>query len=345
MKFSIGYQLPDEYFSTYSLCRDYGDKVSDVYFSFSNEPSGRFSLSGSDKKETEEIRKFQLEELREIKKLGKTLTLLYNANCYGVGAVSKTLAEHILSLTTFLKKELDIDHITTTSPFIAEVVKKEFADSIKLRASVNMRIGTVAAMEQLSEYFDGFYMQKECNRNFKQIEKLSEWCNKNHKKLHILANSGCMQNCAFQTFHDNLIAHGVGETSVDNVNMGYSAPCHKYLSGLGVEQGMVNFMQSNWIRPEEVYMYEKYFDEMKLATRMHSRPAMVLAAFARGKFSGNLLDLTEPSYSSLFRGYILDNTKIPESWFLSASSCNKNCDECNVCNSVIKQAVYKIQQN
>lgn len=345
MKYSIGYQLPDEYFSVYELCRNYGDKVSDVYFSFSNEPSGRFSLSGSDEKETEEIKELQLEELSEIKKLGKTLTLLYNANCYGEGAVSKNLAKHILSLTAFLKKELDIDHITTTSPFIAEVVKKEFADSIKLRASVNMRIGTVAAMEQLSEYFDGFYMQKECNRNFGQIEKLSDWCNKNGKKLHILANSGCMQNCAFQTFHDNLIAHGVGENSEDNVNMGYSAPCHKYLSGLGVERGIASFMQSNWIRPEEVHMYEKYFDEMKLATRMHSRPAMVLAAYARGKFSGNLLDLTEPSYSSLFRGYILDNTRIPEDWFLSASSCNKNCDACNACNSAVKQAVYKIQQN
>ena len=298
MKYSIGYQLPDEYFSVYELCRNYSEKVSDVYFSFSAEPSGRFSLSGSDEKEAEEIKELQLEELSEIKKLGKTLTLLYNANCYGGGAVSKTLAEHILSLTAFLKKELDIDHITTTSPFIAEVVKREFGDSIKLRASVNMRIGTVAAMEQLSEYFDGFYMQKECNRNFGQIEKLSDWCNKNGKKLHILANSGCMQNCAFQTFHDNLIAHGVGEKTDDNVNMGYSAPCHKYLSGLGVERGIASFMQSNWIRPEEVHMYEKYFDEMKLATRMHSRPAMVLSAYARIKFTGNLLDLTEPSYSS-----------------------------------------------
>ena len=104
MKYSIGYQLPDEYFSVYELCRNYSDKVSDVYFSFSDEPSGRFSLSGSDEKEAEEIKELQLEELSEIKKLGKTLTLLYNANCYGGGAVSKTLAEHILSLTTFLKK-------------------------------------------------------------------------------------------------------------------------------------------------------------------------------------------------------------------------------------------------
>lgn len=334
--------MPDETFSTYELCRDYDQKISNVYFSFSDEPSGRFSLSGSTNKETEEIRQLQLEELGEIKKSGKTLTLLYNANCYGQGAVSHTLQRHIVNLTALLKDKIDIDFITTTSPFIAQTVKKEFGNDIKITASVNMRIGSVAAMEQLANYFDGFYIQKECNRDFEKIETFSNWCLQNGKKLHILANSGCMQNCAFQTFHDNLIAHGVGERSGDDVNMGYSAPCHQYLSQLGAQKGIAKFMQSNWIRPEEVHLYEKYFDEMKLATRMHSRPTMVVAAYAREKFSGNLLDLTEPSYSTLFKGYILDNLKIPSEWAKTAYSCLKNCADCNLCNSAVQSAIYKI---
>lgn len=342
MKYSIGYQLPDEYFSTYELCKNYADAVSNVYFSYSDEPSGRFALKGEDEKETAEIAAFQLEELGEIKKLGKSLTLLYNANCYGDRATSLDLKKHILFRTEFLKNKLDIDCITTTSPFIAEIVKGEFGDDIKIKASVNMRIGSVAAMEQLADCFDGYYLQKEYNRNFDVIKKLKGWCDENGKTLHILANSGCMQNCAFQTFHDNLIAHSVGENGIENVNLGFSAPCHRFLSSLGAERGITKFMQSNFIRPEEVHLYEEYFNEMKLATRMHSRPTMVLAAYTRGKFSGNLLDLTEPSYSSLFKGYILDNAKIPSDWVKSAYYCNKNCSECTVCNTAVKKAVYKI---
>lgn len=342
MKYSIGYQLPDEYFSVYELCCDYNEKVSDVYFSFAGEPSGRFSLSGETESETEQIRALQLEELKKIKKLGKTLTLLYNANCYGEQAVSHTLQQHIFSRTAFLKKELDIDHVTTTSPFVAQTIKKAFGNTIQVRASVNMRIGSVFAMEQLAADFDGFYLQKEYNRNFTQIKKLLAWCKSNGKSLHILANSGCMQNCAFQTFHDNLIAHKVGETADDSVNTRFSAPCHAYLHGLGAQKGITNFLRSNFIRPEEVHLYEPYFDEMKLATRMHARPRMVLAAYCREKFRGNLLDLTEPSYSSLFKGHVLDNTLISPAWVQAAYACEKNCDVCTACDTAVKAALCKM---
>ena len=44
MKFTIGYQLPDEYDSTLEICRDYRDSISGVYFSYGSEPSGRLPL-------------------------------------------------------------------------------------------------------------------------------------------------------------------------------------------------------------------------------------------------------------------------------------------------------------
>lgn len=340
MKYSIGYQLPDEYCSTYELCRDYDEKVSEVYFSFSDEPSGRASLVGETAEETERIRALQLAELKEIKRLGKRLTLLYNANCYGEGATSVNLKNHILKLTDFLKSELEIDAVTTTSPFLAKILKQEYRDDLQLRTSVNMRIGSIQAMEQLSEYFDGFYLKKECNRNFAKIEKLKSWCDLNGKKLHILANSGCLDSCAFQTFHDNLIAHGVGENEVKNVNMGFSAPCHEYLHNFGPEHGITRFLQGNWIPPELVHLYEPYFSEMKLATRMHSRVRMVLSAYCRERFTGNLLDLTEPSFSSLFKGYVLDATKVSNEWYTGAFSCNKECFLCDICHQTVKKSVF-----
>ena len=118
MKYSIGYQLPDEYESTYELCRDFKDSVSDVYFSWANERGGRMPLCPDDLESVEEICEYQLEELREIRKLGISLTLLFNANCYGEDANSTKLAQKYVDLCEYLKKEADISSVTTTSPRI-----------------------------------------------------------------------------------------------------------------------------------------------------------------------------------------------------------------------------------
>ena len=40
--------------------------------------------------------------------------------------------------------------------------------------------------------------------------------------------------------------------------------------------------------------------------------------------------------------FILDNAKITSEWVNSAYFCNKNCSECNLCNTAVKKAVYKI---
>ena len=203
-----------------------------------------------------------------------------------------------------------------------------------------MRIGTITAMKQLSNSFDSFYIKKEINRDFDKISELNSWCKTNGKKLHILANSGCLTDCAFQTFHDNLIAHQKPDGNY-GLDVGHPAPCHKYLKSLDIMDGMTEFMRSNWIRPEDIHLYEEYFDEVKLATRMHSRPRMVIAAYCREKFKGNLLDLTEPSYSRLFKGYVIDNTLLPDAWFASASSCKKECEGCNVCTAALKSSTVK----
>ena len=36
---------------------------------------------------------------------------------------------------------------------------------------------------------------------------LKAWADANGKSLHFLVNSGCMNYCSGQSFHDNLVAH------------------------------------------------------------------------------------------------------------------------------------------
>ena len=342
MKYSIGYQLPDELDSVVSICEDYKDSISSVYFSYGAEPSGRLPLYSLANKDAEAIKKIQLDELKKINSMGISLTLLLNANCYGEEASSEELKKHVTELAVFLKSEVNISAVTTASPFIAEALKDEFGNSLHICASVNMRIDSINTMRQLSDCFDGFYIRKEINRNMGLIRDMYSWCRDNGKKLNILANSGCLSHCGFQTFHDNLVAHQFSLSKGCNDGHKYPAPCWKYLASLSEDECLAEIMQSNWIRPEDVCRYDEYFSEMKLATRMHSRPRMVVAAYARGRFSGNITDLTEPSYSSLFRGKILDNTLVEDKWFDTVLSCKHNCHNCNYCKEVAEKIKLKV---
>ncbi len=341
MKYSIGYQLPEEHDSVAEICRDYDKSISSVYFSWADEKSGRLQLCSSNGAELELVKQTQLQELKEIKEMGKRLTLLLNANCYGEEAVSKAFCERILSVCDFLKSQLDLDNITTTSPFLAEMIKTHFKDDIQVIASVNMRIGTVKAMEQLSSCFDGFYMAKECNRDFEKIDLLHKWCKEHGKKLAMLANSGCMPYCGFQTFHDNLVAHQSVADRLSSDWKGMPSPCHRYLRSMEAMDGLAYFVQGTWVRPEDISVYEPYFDEVKIATRMHANMRMVVGAYARGRYMGNLLDLTEPSYSHDFKGYVLDGSALPEDFFKMVTACKKECQSCGYCKEVAENISVK----
>ncbi|MBQ6714460.1 MAG: hypothetical protein IJN15_02800 [Clostridia bacterium] len=329
MKFSIGYQLPDELDSTAEIVNDYKEHIGSVYFSLPESASAREIIKG-------EYKDGMFEELKYIKEQGVSLTLLYNANCYGDNAVSSDFEKKIAESVKEAIEKVGITDITTTSPFVAKIVKKHFPE-IKVFASVNMWIGTRQAMEYLGENFDGYYMQREYNRNFTKIKELSSWCRENGKQLKMLANSGCLYTCPFHTFHDNLVAHEKGTTATDNAMSRNPSPCWDMMYGLKDEKAAAVFLQESWVRPQDIYAYKPYFSEIKLATRMHSNPRRVIRAYIMGKFSGNMFDLTEPSFSKRFKNHILDATLFPDDWFKVTTSCKRNCNECGYCKRVAKK--------
>lgn len=332
MKYSIGYQLPDEYDSIAELAADYKEHISSIYFAAPGMQSARSKIDGADEK-------MMLEELAYIKgKLGIPLVLLYNANCYGSLAVSDEFARKIRQCVDGMAGKVGITEVTTTSPFVARVIKKQFPE-IKVWASVNMWIGTEQAMEYLGDDFDGYYMQREYNRDFHKIEQLICWCKNHNKQLKLLANSGCLYSCPFHIFHDNLVAHEEEASCQKSTLIHYPSPCWDMMYTLGEKDAVSTFLQGNWIRPEDMYHYEPYFSEAKLATRMHSNPRRVLSAYVRGHFSGNMLDLTEPSYARRFAEHVLDATKFPKDWFERTVNCSRNCKACGYCEGVAKEAM------
>jgi collagenase-like PrtC family protease len=337
MKFAIGYQQPENGERFPDLVNDYREHISEVYFPWVGTASGRASL-GKARGGIDWNAQYTLEEdLVRIRELGIKLDLLFNANCYGERAVSQSLANEVIAILAHLNDFCGgADTVTTTSLAIARTVKKHFPH-IEIRASVNMRIGTTQAMSYVSGLFDSFYIQRDIQRNINAVKKIKKWCDDNGKGLYMLANSGCLRNCPGQTFHDNTVAHDAEIDEMKNIENWTPHVCWKLYKKT---ENFAEFLKSTWVRPEDLHFYDKIFSVVKLATRQHSHPRMVIDAYTSRYFNGNLLNLMEASFSSIFAPYYIDNSLFPDDWFVNSSKCT-TCNSCGYCEQVLKKVMKK----
>ncbi len=341
MKFCVGYQFEDELGNRFvEELLAYKEHISEVYFSWDRLPSGRSNMNDELGFIHWEMQEILIDDLRLLKENGIGLNLLLNGNCYGGEAVSNVLENKVRSIIEYLQFTVaGVDSVTTTSPFIASVIKKYYPH-IRVRASVNMRITDVRSMEYLEKYYDEFYIQRDFNRDFSHIKHMKKWADEHGKKLSILANSGCMKYCSGQIFHDNLVAHECENVQLKNDTDFKANICHDYYSTPETRHKLIS---NTWIRPEDLHLYEDLVSTVKLATRMTSRPMAVVRAYVNGMYIGNILDLLEPNHSSQLGGAYLSNRKFPKDFAERMSGCNDDCENCGYCKEVFDK-VYTIPE-
>jgi len=341
MKFAVGFQLYEANEEPFShIVKAYREHISELFFPWQDIQSGRSGIATRHGYTDWTAQSRMEQELRDIKAMGVKLDLLFNGNCYGAYAISEKLANTVRSVLDHLEDAVGgVDIITTTSPAIAHVVKKYYP-GIEVRASVNMKIGTVKGMEYLSDLFDSFHVQREYNRDLKHLKMLKQWADAHGKKLVLLANSGCFAHCSGQTFHDNLVAHESEICEVANLKDFTPYMCWRALKD---PKNWHMLLQNTWIRPEDLHHYEDLFDTVKLATRMHALPGLVIDAYCRRRFIGNTLDLFEPGFGRAIAPYIMDNTAFPEDWFTHTSECDKMCHTCGYCKKVFDQVMINTE--
>ncbi|MGD9495582.1 MAG: hypothetical protein AB7Y46_04630 [Armatimonadota bacterium] len=341
MKFAVGYQLlGDEDEPLVEVIADYTPHIAEVYFPWADMPSGRAPLA-TRRGYTDWAAQRDLErDLLRLREMGMRLDLLFNAACYGGRAISEWLQNQVRSVLDYLEAGVGgADIVTTTSPFVARTVKRFFPD-IEVRASVNMRIGTVKGMQYLADVFDSYHVQREHNRDLEYLRELKGWAEGAGKRLIMLANSGCMIHCSGQSFHDNMVAHEAEIDECRNVTDWNAHTCWRFLQD---PANRVCVLQNTWVRPEDLHHYEGLFDVVKLATRMHARPRAVIDAYVNRRFRGNLLDLMEPGFGPAFAPAIIDNTRFPEDWFARTSTCDRRCHACDYCAKVLEQVLVSFR--
>ncbi len=343
MKFAVGYQIrEDDQESFAEIVSRYKEHIGEGFFAWTDMPSGRSSYTNNMGYIDWGAQSKLILDLQAIKKMSVGLDLLLNGNCYGKDAISEKLCNKTLSIIDYLNdSRCRVDVVTTASPAVAYIIKQNYPE-IETRASVNMRIGTIKGMQYMAELFDSFYLQRDYNRDFPRIRLLKEWADNNGKGLHLLANSGCMRDCSCQTFHDNIVAHSNEIETSRNLSGFEPFACWEYLKE---PKNWVSLLQNTWIRPEDLHNYEPYFTTVKLATRTHALPAMVIDAYVRRRYFGNLLDLFEPGYGPALAPNVIDNSRFPKDWFKQTSACDKNCEKCNYCKTVLNTVLLNSEES
>lgn len=338
MKYSVGYQFLRREALIKSVTKN-AEKISEIYFSFDDFPNGRNSLQGDERLFKWEVLGQQLEDLKTLSALGIKMNFLLNGNCYGKHAQSRAFFNKIGDTIDYLLANCDLTCVTTTSPFIAKFVKENF-ESIETRASVNMEIGTPQGMDYISDLFDSFYLKREYNRNIEKIKSAKMWCDQNHKKLYGLANSGCLNFCSVHTFHDNLVAHENEISQMDNAYQ-FEGQCCEYLKNNSKRERWLRL--TNFIRPEDVLLYEGLFDGLKLATRINSNPAKVIDSYCKGLYSGAITELLEPNHSGSFYPSVIENNRLSDDFGKTVLNCTKKCDICGYCVNEQKNATVVLE--
>ena len=250
MKFMVGFPKNDLKFVNYII--ENKTHIYELYFSWGDFPNGRSIQTRDDEYKAWELMDLQRKYLKMLSDVSIPLNLLFNANCYGRDSQSRDFFNKIGDTVDYIKTTFGLNSVTTTSPLIAKFMKNNFSD-VEVRASVNMEIGKVQGMKYLSEYFDGFYMKRELNRDFELIKPLHKWCEENGKKLFMLANSGCLNFCSAHNFHDNLVAHEEEIAKMDNA-YNFNGICHEYLKDENNYETLYENM--NFVRPEDIEKYE-----------------------------------------------------------------------------------------
>ena len=335
IRYSVGYRLPDLYDNIADIVTENADGIDEVYFAMPGKASGRSPVGLYEGITAEQAAPYVYHDLQRIRSAGVRLTLLHNAACYGAEAASKTLANRTIEETGQMVEKLGITAVTTTSPYLAKTLKSAFP-ALEIRASVNMRIGTVEAMEVLQDFFDGFYMQREYNRSPAHIRRLRKWCDDHGKRLYMLVNSGCLRWCPFQSFHDNMVAHEA-QSDLSDYGMEVSSYCRSWMRST---EHYLDFVRATWIRPEDMPNYAGLFDGYKLATRLHPNPRRVIESYIRGSFMGSVTELTEPGFQH--GNVYLDNTLFPKDWFEKTSDCSHECENCGYCKAVMEKVHFKL---
>lgn len=281
--------------------------------------------------------------IEEVHKAGLSFCYLLNAACLGNIEYSFSGRKKIIEFLKLLK-DMKVDFVTVTVPFLVELVKERFPE-IKVNTSVYSHIDTVDKaifFENLGA--DRITLDPNINRNFPLLKKIR----KNIKcELQILVNTSCLFNCPSRYYHANVTGHFSQESNLKFFPaFSFNERCMLYRL-----QNPVEFIKTPWIRPEDISIYKELgINYFKIAGREYPAKKILkqIEAYLKEDYEGNLAEILMGFFDTYkFKKplqFYIDNKKLNNflEFFLNSSEfpCSSaECNNCLYCNRYAEKAV------
>ncbi|PLY00896.1 MAG: peptidase U32 [Desulfuromonas sp.] len=229
--------------------------------------------------------------VRHCNVAGIAFNYLLNASCLGNREITRKGQQEINRLLDWVSG-IGVTSVTVATPFMLQLVKARHPH-LKVRISVFGGVDRVRKAQMWEEMgadcivLDSILVNRELE-TLRQIRQ-SLSCD-----LELMANNNCLTGCAMSPMHMNALAHS-GQAW--HANKGFFIDwCFLKCTEMKLRDP-VNYIRSEWIRPEDLPVYEEMgYDLFKIAERDIPTEMMMarVKAYSERRYDGNLLDLIQP---------------------------------------------------
>ena len=230
------------------------------------------------------------QHVKQARKHGIGFNYLLNASCMDNMEITRAGQKRIRKLLDWIS-EIGVSAVTVSNLFLLQTIKKCYPH-LRVRTSVFACIDNLRKAKYWEEAGADIIVPDAhaVNRDFETLKFLKDnlACD-----LEILANGNCLMNCVMAHTHPNLMAHSSqtkhrsGGFVIDHCFL----YCQKYKT-----KDPVNYLRSDWIRPEDIHHYENIgLEHFKLVERNIPTRELVkrVKAYSERAYDGNLLDLIQ----------------------------------------------------
>lgn len=254
-------------------------KISELYGAVSNEiirhGRTRDAVKNISREEAVEFKKYL-----DINNLG----FIYLLNAPFNFDNSKDNLIKVEEYLDWVVNELKPQAITVSSYDLAKFIRNKYRSS-KIYIST---IAAVSNIEQYNNFLDvepsRIVLQYDTNRNWKQLELLSKHAENTGVEVELMLNESCLRNCSNRQGHYNTL----GATIVGNDT--------KFLTTCNSRKLLYPYelLKSNYIRPEDIKIYEEMGIKKFKITGRSKQPEWLLEvvkAYQDREYDGNLIRL------------------------------------------------------
>ena len=231
------------------------------------------------------------DHVRLARKNGIGFNYLLNAACLDNREITRRGQKEIYQLLDWVSQQ-EVSAVTVANPLLLRIIRKHFPH-------LKVRISVFAGVDHLrkAKYWEENGADIICldslgvNREFKTLKSILAGLS---CKVELLTNNSCLQSCPLSQTHMNLLAHS---SQSAHQSKGFVIDhCLLECSKQKLAQP-VNFIRADWIRPEDIALYESIgIENFKIVERNLPTWVMVqrVRAYSERRYEGNLLDLIQP---------------------------------------------------